>query len=348
MDWNDFFKSVRDGSFQSVYLFTGPEELTKVEALKALRAALLPPGLEQLNDITLEGVGAQEIIDCCETLPVMCDRRIVVVRNWQPLLPAKNKKKESSDKDSKADSTDAESQRMLDWLKNPPDTCALVFYMSVEADGRRKLAATLKKMGCVVEFDHLSGAALQKWCAQQLKPLGKRITVNAINELSMMAGQDLNRLSGELKKLAAYIGERSEIHVEDVQEIVSPSPEYTVFMILDHLLSGKLSEATKVVNSVLQTEPSAVRLINLLASQLRIDTHMKYAMESGSPLPEVQKNLGISDGRAFHIKKQVRHLSADALRERYLSCVEANYAVTTGQLQERAALDKLLIKLVKS
>ena len=89
MDWNDFFKSVKDGSFQSVYLFTGPEELTKAEALKALRNTLLPPGLEQLNDITLEGVSAQEIIDCCETLPVMCDRRIVVVRNWQPLLPRK-------------------------------------------------------------------------------------------------------------------------------------------------------------------------------------------------------------------------------------------------------------------
>ena len=343
MDWNDFFKSVKEGRFLSVYLFTGPEELTKAEALKSLRSALLPPGLEQLNDITLEGVGAQEIIDCCETLPVMCDRRIVVVRNWQPLLPSKAKKTES-----KADSTDTDTQRMLDWLKDPPETCTLVFFMSVETDGRKKLAAALKKMGCVVEFDHLSGAALQKWCAQQLKPMGKRITVNAINELTMMAGQDLNRLSGELKKLAAFIGDRSEIHVEDVQEIVSPSPEYTVFMILDHLLSGKLAEATQVVNSVLQTEPSAVRLIILLASQLRIDAHMKYAMEAGTPLPEVQKALGVTDGRAYHIKKQIRNLSADALRERYLSCIEANYAVTSGQLQERAALDKLLIKLVKT
>ena len=33
MDWNDFFKSVKEGRFDSVYLFTGPEELTKKEAL---------------------------------------------------------------------------------------------------------------------------------------------------------------------------------------------------------------------------------------------------------------------------------------------------------------------------
>lgn len=347
MDWNDFFKSVKEGRFQSVYLFTGPEELTKQEALAALRGALLPPGLEQLNDITLDSASAQQIIDSCETLPVMCDRRIVVVRNWQPLLASKSKKKENGKADS-ADSKDADTKRMLEWLKNPPESCVLVFYMSAEIDGRRKLADTLKKMGSLVEFDHLSGAALQKWCAKVLKPAGKRIEINAISELTMMAGQDLNRLSGELGKLAAYIGDRNEICVEDVHAVVSPSPEYSVFMILDHLLSGRLADATQVVNSVLQTESNAVRLIIMLASQLRLDVHMKYAMDAGSPLSEVQKALGINDGRAWHIKKQIRSISADALRERYLSCIEANYAVTTGQLQEKAALDKLMLKLVKN
>ncbi len=347
MDWNDFFKSVKEGRFQSVYLFAGPEELTKKEALAALRSALLPPGLEQLNDVTLEGVSAQQIIDSCETLPVMCDRRIVVVRNWQPLLASKSKKKDDSGK-STADSKDSDAQRMLEWLENPPETCSLVFFMSAEIDSRKKLAAALKKRDCIVEFDHLSGAALQKWCARELKPLGKQIGTNAINELTMMAGQDLNRLVGELRKLAAYIGDRNEICVEDVQAVVAPSPEYSVFMILDHLLSGRLAEATEVVNSVLQTEPSAVRLIIMLASQLRINAHMKYAIDAGSPLPEAQKALGLSDGRAWHIKKQIRSMSADALKACYLSCVEANYAVTTGQLQEKAALDHLMLKLANN
>ena len=190
---------------------------------------------------------------------------------------------------------------------------------------------------------------------------GTLCVVKAVNCTHQIAGNPTNPLKGDgmhgilrihISVVTNGQGQGVNIHtgivLEDVQEIVSPSPEYTVFMILDHLLSGKLAEATQVVNSVLQTEPSAVRLIILLASQLRIDAHMKYAMEAGTPLPEVQKALGVTDGRAYHIKKQIRNLSADALRERYLSCIEANYAVTSGQLQERAALDKLLIKLVKT
>ena len=84
MDWNDFYKSVRAGRFQSVYLFTGPEELNKREALAALRKAVLPEGLEQLNDATLEGCGAPAIIDRAETFPVTVSYTHLDVYKRQP------------------------------------------------------------------------------------------------------------------------------------------------------------------------------------------------------------------------------------------------------------------------
>ncbi|MBQ8506971.1 MAG: DNA polymerase III subunit delta [Clostridia bacterium] len=336
MDWNDFFKSVKEGRFESVYLFTGPEELTKREALAALRRAILPAGLEQLNDATLEGVSAQAIIDAAETLPVMCERRIVMVRNWAPLLPGKAKNEE------------ADVERMLEWLKNPPESCIVVFFMSVETDGRKKLPSALKKLPGYVEFAHLSGAPLQKWCAQQLKPLGKKISADAVNEMTMMVGQDLTRISGELKKLAAYTEDAPEITASDIRAVVSPSPEYSVFMILDHLLEGRITEATQVVNSTLQTEPSVIRIISLLGNQLRIDAHMKFALEARNPLPEVLKALNVSEYRARHIQRQIRSIPAEALKERYLACVEADYAIKSGRLKDRAALDALMLRLARN
>ena len=63
MTWNEFYKSVKDGRFERVYCFTGPEAYNKREALAALRRACLPAGLEELNEMTLEGVSAQDIID---------------------------------------------------------------------------------------------------------------------------------------------------------------------------------------------------------------------------------------------------------------------------------------------
>lgn len=333
MDWNDFYKSVREGRFQSVYLFTGPEELNKREALSTLRRRILPAGLEQLNDATLEGCGAQAIIDSAETLPVMCDRRIVVVRDWGPLLAGKSKNEE------------ADVERISAWLKDVPDTCILVFYMTVEMDGRKKLPTLLKKMDGYVEFNHLSGALLAKWCAQQLKPLGKKLQSEALNELTLMVGQDLTRISGELKKLAAYTQDADEITPSDVRRVVSPSPEYSVFMILEHLLAGRLTEATQAVNSVLQSEPSIIRIISMFASQLRLDAHVKYAMESGASMPDTFKALGISPYRSKHIVRQVQSIPADALLERYQRCIDADYDVKSGRLKDRAALNSLMLKI---
>lgn len=333
MDWNDFYKSVKAGQYQNIYLFTGPEELNKREALAALRRAILPAGLEALNDATLEGVSAQAIIDSAETMPVMSEYRIVVVRDWAPLTSGKAKNE------------DDDVTRMLEWMKNPPESCILVFYMTVEVDGRKKLAAALKKLEGYVEFGQLSGSTLVKWCNQQLKPLGKRISADAVNEISLMAGQDLTRLSGELKKLAAYVEDADEIQIADIHAIVSPSPEYSVFMILDHLLEGRLAEATEVVNSVLQNEPSIIRLISLFSNQLRIDMHMKYAQEKNGNLAEVQKALNVTPYRAKHILRQIRSISADAFKERYLACIDADYGIKSGRIRDRAALDALMLKL---
>ena len=333
MDWNDFYKSLKAGQYENIYLFTGPEEYTKREALAALRNALLPPGLEALNEAVLEDCAAQEIIASAETLPVMCDRRIVVVRDWFPLKPGKGKNEE----------TDVEC--ISDWLQNPPETCILIFYMSVEMDGRKKLSTMLKKMKGYVEFGRLSGAVLMKWCNQHLRKTGQKLRPDAFDELTLIAGHDLVRLSGELEKLSAYVGSVTEITIEDVRAVVAPAAEYSVFVILDHLLSGRLTEATETVNRVLQTEPSVIRLISMFANQLRIDAHMKYALEGNRNMAQVTKALNVSEYRARHILRQIRPMSAKTLEEGYLRCVKADFEIKSGRIRDRAALDKLMLEI---
>ena len=63
MTWKEFYAQLKENALQSVYLFAGPEEYLKREAVKALERALLPAGLEQLNETTLEGAQAAQIID---------------------------------------------------------------------------------------------------------------------------------------------------------------------------------------------------------------------------------------------------------------------------------------------
>jgi len=336
MTWNDFFQSVKSNKLEPVYLFTGPEEWIKNEALEALRAHLLPPGLEQLNDITLEGVTAQQIIDAAETMPMMCEKRIVTVRDWAPLLPGKSKNEE------------VDSDRLKEWLENPPESCVTIFYMRSEPDGRKKAASLLKKKAAAVQFDFLTDSELAKWAARRLKPLSKKISAQALSTLSFMAGHDLTRLSGELDKLAAYTEDRQEVTEDDVRAIVSASLEYNVFELLNRLLEGKLGEAQRMTNSLLQNGQNPIGILAMLTRQLRQLAHMRLALDAGESIDRVQTLLKLHPYAAKQSARQCRGLSAAALKALYEACVALDYDIKSGQLRDSVALDSVLIKIAST
>jgi len=336
MTWNDFFQSVKSGTLDRVYLFTGPEEWIKNEAIDALRAQLLPPGLEQLNDITLEGVTAQQIIDAAETMPMMCEKRIVTVRDWAVLMPGKSKNEES------------ETERIQKWLDNPPDSCVTIFYMRSEPDGRKKAVSALKKKASVVQFDFLTDAELVKWSARRLKPLGKKMSASAVSTLAFMAGRDLTRLAGELDKLAAYTEDRVEITDTDVRSIVSASLEYNVFELLNLLLTGKLGDAQTMTNSLLQNGQTPIGILAMLTRQLRQLAHIRLALDAGQSVDTVQNLLKLHPYAAKQSAKQCRGLSAAGLKALYEACVAYDFDIKSGKLRDSVALESILIKITSA
>ena len=79
MNHQDFFSLVAQGHVPSVLFFEGPEEYLKQSALRELRKALLPEGLEELNESRLDAPDTNELIAAAETLPFMADRRLILL-----------------------------------------------------------------------------------------------------------------------------------------------------------------------------------------------------------------------------------------------------------------------------
>ena len=85
MDHNDFSLSLTRHTLPSVLLFEGEEEHLKQDALFALRKALLPEGMEEMNELVLDDPSADELIAAAETIPFMADKRLVIIRDYPPL-----------------------------------------------------------------------------------------------------------------------------------------------------------------------------------------------------------------------------------------------------------------------
>lgn len=73
-------QNVQKGTVSGVYLMEGTEENLKSDTLAKLRKAILPEGLEQLNEAVMENPAAADIMAAAETMPFMSDKRLVIVR----------------------------------------------------------------------------------------------------------------------------------------------------------------------------------------------------------------------------------------------------------------------------
>ena len=335
MTWSEFYQDLKGGRLAPAYVFAGEEEYIKREALQALRDLLLPPGLEALNDVTLEGATARQIIEAAETLPVMCEKRVVAAVDWPPLLSK-----------GKADASELEA--MAQWLKNPPETCVVVFYLRAQGEEPRKAAASpLESAAQTVRFDALSPAELTRWCAQRLKPQGKKIAANALNALTLRAGTGLTRLSAELDKLSAYVGERKEITPQDVEDLVPPSLEDNIFKLMDHLMSGDMASAQRLIKELLQHGQTPVGILATLAGNVRLMTHIKCALDAGGNLQQVQAQLKLNPYRAKILARQCGRFSADRLTGLFEMYVDLDAAVKGGRFRDRDALDKLVFAVAE-
>ena len=160
MNHTEFFAQVKAGQLRGAYLFEGTEEYIKSSALAAAEKALLPEGMEQLNETVLENPPTDALVAAAETLPFLAEKRLVVVRE----LAALTGRSESD-------------ERLLDYIGKIPDTCVVIFYVQGKVDARKKLAAALKKQGTVVSFAPLEDAALNAWIVRTAKNLGKEIAM---------------------------------------------------------------------------------------------------------------------------------------------------------------------------
>ena len=334
MTHDQFFKSVKNDDIRPIYVFFGVEQHVKNSALQALRTKLLPEGFEQLNESVFEGaVSASDVIESAETLPLMCDKRMVLVKDWALLMPGKAKN-ESDD-----------TERMTAWLANIPESCCVILYFTDQPDSRKKLSKELKAKAEWVQFDLLSDADIMKWSNRQLKSSGKQISPDAAERLVFMAGRSLTTLTQELDKLCAYIGERQVIQPEDVEAVVTPSTECTVFQMIDCVLRRQTAQAQMLLKNMLENGESRIGALAMLTRQLRMLTHIRLMRAQGMNLQEIERKLSLNHYAASRAAQQAGKFTAESLQEGYRACVETDYAIKSGRMRDAAALDLLMLKL---
>jgi len=339
VNYKDLMADLKKGRIEPVYLIYGPEHLLATMMKDHIKKTLVEPAYEQFNYTYVDGrdLEVSEIVNYCETLPFMEEKKLVVIAGYSEL--------------SGKGASDPQIAQLTDYIQSPNPTTCLVF-LSDTVDKKKKLTKQLIKHGQVVVCDKLDPRDLAKWIQKRVKLAGKtmapralEIFIESIGYLGKDSKMDLYDVENEVEKLIAFCGVQVNIDESMVERITAKNVENNIFEMLDHLGRGSVDAGLTILNRLLTDGESPPKILQMMVRQLRILYQCKWLRAQGHSAGSIAKEAGL---RSFQVNKalnQGKRFDYERLACGYQACREAEVKMKSSRTDQKILLEMLLIRL---
>jgi DNA polymerase-3 subunit delta len=221
-----------------VYLILGDDD-SEMLRLTADITALVEDELRAFNVERIyageKGNTASAVVEAARVLPMMSERRFVVLLRGEKLLKPKRRGKtiEPEDSGDEAEEPTSDLDALGEYVQTPVPSTTLVIVAS-DIDRSRRAGKAIVKHAVLVEcwglkteknprFLDLRQAArmAEQLVRKAVAESGQQIDPAAARLVAERAGADIVRLRGDIDRLMLYAAGKPKITVADVQEVVS-------------------------------------------------------------------------------------------------------------------------------
>lgn len=214
-----FRKAVKAGKLAPIYAATGGEPLLLDEVLSAARDAVD----EATRDFNLDvfygdDVDASSLASALAALPMMAERRSVLVKRAESLTPTVQ-------------------NYLLEYAKHPVESTLLVLLF--EAESKKAWIQKLLKEAVEISCKTPSGKSLRDWVTASAERLRVSVSPEALEMMTEGRNLRLIDLAAELEKAALLIEEGGEIDLGVIQQVWGIEPEVDIWTFFDRVASGQ-------------------------------------------------------------------------------------------------------------
>lgn len=238
LDLQALRQQVQRRALGPLYLFVG-EDLTLVDRMVAAVEDTIDPADRPFavdhRYAGDEGGRAADIAAAARSLPMLGDRRIVIVRRAERLLKPKRAPRAGTQDESDESSPEGgeemlDSEPLEEYIASP-SAFATVVFVAADVDRGRRLTKKLLEKAAVVEFRGLGGdgpAARREgrktaadWLAEELARVGRAAEPEAVRLLVDRSASDISKLRGDVERLLLFTQGRRTITADDVMEVAA-------------------------------------------------------------------------------------------------------------------------------
>lgn len=277
---NDVRAAVAKRAPASVYLLVGDDD-AEISQLAADIAAIVEEELRPFNTDRLyageKSVTPASIVESCRLLPMMSDRRVIVVLRGERLLKPKRRGR-ATDAESPGDEDELPTDLdvLTDYVQRPEPATTLVITAS-DVDKSRRIGKALYKSATVVECWGLKPGKGERVDLRQAARMAEQMVKKAVADagqhidaagarlIAERAGADIVRLRGDLERLLLFTVGRPKITLADVREIVSGETSQDDWAVTNAIQQGNAAEALRQIGLALDGGGVPYQILGQLA-----------------------------------------------------------------------------------
>ncbi len=328
-----FKKDIKEGSFKNIYILHGEEKYLIEHYVNTLKSKLVNPDLMEFNysEFDDRNLSPEQIMDAVEILPVLSEKRLIVVQDFD--LFSQNVE---------------DTKYLCDMVADMPESSCLVFVYNMleyKAKASSKLYKEISKNGRIVELPMQNETELISWLKRHFRAQNKMIDNSTASYMLYVCGKLMYKLKHEVDKVAAYAN-AERITKDDIDAVCVPVIDAVIYKMTDAVVEQRYSDALLIMRDLVQMGYKAIVIIAALGNQLRRLYYTKKAIEFGNPAGFLKNEMHVN--HQFIIDRTIRN--ARNLSEQWCIssielCAEYDYKLKSTGWDEDMLLELLILNL---
>lgn len=245
MTFEQLIQNLKNQIYHPVYLLHG-EEAYYIDLLSDyIEEHVLTDTEKEFNQTVLYGkdVDAPAIISYAKRYPMMANYQVLIIKEAQEI-------------------NDLES--LAPYIQEPLSSTLLVIcYKYGKLDKRKSLAKSIEKNGVVFESPRIYDNKIPAWIEAYVSQQGYSITTKASYMLTEFLGNDLSKITNEIRKLIINIPTSAAIDEGLVEKYIGISKDFNVFELQKALGSKDFFKANQII-TVFGSNPRENPLVKVI------------------------------------------------------------------------------------
>lgn len=334
-----FEDNISKGKFENNYIMFGFNENLMKDNIKEIRERIIDENFADLNYIQFDGytTDAETIINACETLPFIGDKKMIVV--YRAVFLEDNSKQLGVN----ADNT---YKTLSQYISKVPDHTILIMYY-VYKDKREKISRkllSLKNKANLIEYKLLKGDVLTRKVKSIFNKKNKDIGMVELNLFCSLVDNNIDIIECEVEKLISYtIGRK--INKEDILDLAQPKSDNDIFNLVDSISQKNTKNGLDILNELLFRGEKFSYIISMVIRQYKILLNIKGLIDNNVKYQDIHKELSLNPYIAEKMINQSKKYSKDQIIRILDLCIRCEKVLKSTSVDVKIQLETLLVKI---